>query len=137
MIVGLGAAALQGGVIATDDLDIWVEALGRPEFKAAVEAAGGIYIPPIELRPPTIFGPGLDGIDLVIHMSGLGSFADEYQYMRKVPLENILVPVLSVQRIILSKRSANRPKDRAVLPILEELARTIDEMESDPRKDIN
>ena len=32
MIVGLAAVALQGGVIATDDLDLWVETLGHPDF---------------------------------------------------------------------------------------------------------
>jgi len=129
MIVGMAGAALQGAGLVTVDIDLWVEDLFDPGFRRAVEAVGGTYIPPVNLFPPRLGNPPLDTFDLVMHMSGLGRFADEYRYVRWIRIEQIEVPVLAVERIIVSKRVANRDKDRAVLPILEELARTLRALE--------
>jgi hypothetical protein len=124
MMVGMAAVALQGGSMVTDDIDLWVENLADPAFQAAAQSVGGIYIPPINLAPPLVSGRGLDGIDLVLSMSGLGKFDEEYQYVCWMDLESVMTPVLAVERIIISKRAANRPKDQIVLPILEDLVRT-------------
>lgn len=67
----------------------------------------------------------MDFIDLVTHMTGLGPFEREYEHVRRMELQGERVPVLALNRIIVSKRAADRPKDRAVLPILEDLARTV------------
>jgi hypothetical protein len=129
MVVGMAAVALQGGNVVTDDIDLWVENPADPEFHAAVRAAGGVYIAPAEPRPPALSGPGLDQFDLVVVMSGLGTFDEEYRRVRWVAADDLRIPVLSVERIVASKRAANRPKDRAVLPIIEDLARTLETIE--------
>ncbi len=126
MIVGMGAVALQGGVVVTDDLDLWFESPGSPDFLAAVKAAGGIYIPPSIQMPPTITGRGLESLDIVMHMSGLGKFDEEYTKTLWAPLGKLKVPLLPLKRIIVSKRAAKRPKDLVILPILDDLARTLD-----------
>jgi len=43
----------------------------------------------------------------------------------QIPLGNVEVPVLPLSRIIASKRATNRPKDRAILPVLEDALRVI------------
>jgi hypothetical protein len=126
MIVGMAAVALQGGNIVTDDIDLWVENLADPGFHNAARALGGVYIAPTHQMPPMVSGRGLDQIDLVVAMSGLGTFEQEYRFVRWIALKGSLnVPVLSIERIVVSKRAANRPKDRAVLPIVEDLARAL------------
>ena len=52
-------------------------------------------------------------------MSGLDGFEAEYARSRLLDVDGISVRVLPLERIIHSKRAANRPKDRAALPALE------------------
>jgi len=47
-------------------------------------------------------------------MSGLGSFAAEYAFVKFETLDGVPVPVLALRRIAESKRAAGRPKDRAL-----------------------
>lgn len=58
-------------------------------------------------------------------MHGLGSFDREKAHAIRIRLGDVEVPVLSLERIIASKRATNRPKDRAILPALEDALRTI------------
>jgi hypothetical protein len=44
----------------------------------------------------------------------------------RVPLGSVEIPVLLLDRIIVSKRATNRPKDRAILPVLEDALRVIE-----------
>jgi hypothetical protein len=70
-------------------------------------------------------GPGAGLFDLVVHMHGLGSFAEEARNVIRVRTPGLVLPVLRLDRIIASKKSLNRRKDRAVLPALEEAWRTL------------
>jgi hypothetical protein len=107
LVVGLSAAALQGAPVVTRDVDLWVRDLGdeKPKFART---------------------PG-DIFKLVASMHGLNSFAAEYRHSREIDVGTTTVRVLPLDRIIASKRAANRPKDRAVLPVLEDVLRTIKE----------
>jgi hypothetical protein len=122
MLVGMSAALLQGARGATDDLDLWFENLSDPRIAQAAERAGGIYISgTFGLRPPQIGGDALgDRFDVVTHLDGLGSFADEWKNTRVVDLEGLAIRALLLSRIALSKRTAGRPKDLAQIPALEE-----------------
>jgi hypothetical protein len=42
-----------------------------------------------------------------------------------VVLDGVRVKVLPLERIIVSKKAINRPKDRAILPVLEDAAKAI------------
>ncbi len=53
-------------------------------------------------------------------MHGLRTFAEEWLNCIEVPLGPHQLKVLRVDRVLASKRAANRPKDRLVLPVLED-----------------
>lgn len=57
MVVGMSAALLQGARGATEDIDIRFEDIDDPALRAAVLAAGGIWISgSLGLEPPRIGG---------------------------------------------------------------------------------
>jgi hypothetical protein len=83
MLVGLGAAVLQGADAVTKDLDLWFRSLGDPGLAEAAQKVGA-------------------------------AFAIEF-----VLVPGLVLKVLPIDRVLASKRAANRPKDRAVVPALE------------------
>jgi hypothetical protein len=125
LVVGLAAAALQGAPAVTQDIDLWFRDLGDPRLGKALRRAGAIYIPPSANQPPLLAGAGAALFDIVTHMHGLRSYAVEARRALRVPLGGVLVPVLPLARIIASKRATDRPKDRAILPALEDALRAI------------
>lgn len=120
MIVGLSAASLQGANTTTVDIDLWFENTSDPKIRDAAEAAGGMWVSGFGMMPTQLGGPLGDRFDVVTHMSGLGRFDEEYKMARPITVEGVAVSLLPLDRILLSKRTANRPKDQAVIPALEE-----------------
>lgn len=120
MVVGLTAAVLQGAHVVTQDIDLWVKDLGSSSFKQALQDVGAFYIPPsLHAQTPPMLGPERYSlINLVISMSGLGTFEEESKHIKQIDVDGLILPVLSLDRVITSKEAANRAKDRAVLPIL-------------------
>ena len=125
MVVGLSAAALQGAPVVTQDVDLWFEDLGDPRLTKALRAVGAAYAPPYGLNPPMLAGTGSEPFDLVLSMSGLGRFAEEVKHAREIRMGRLRLKVLSLDRILVSKTAANRPKDRLVLPVLRNAIRTL------------
>lgn len=123
MVVGLAAAALQGAPAVTQDIDLWFKDLADPGIRQALEAVGGIYVPPTGATPPLFAGKGVALFDIVVRMDGLRSFDQERRHASVVRVGRTRVPVLSLARIIASKKAANRPKDRLILPVLEDALR--------------
>ena len=121
LIVGLSAAALQGAPVVTEDVDLWIGRLDDPSFVAALRDVGGAYIAPTSYTPPMLAGEGLELFDLVLSMSGLSSFDDEWAGAIDVMVGDVATRVLPLTRILASKRAANRPKDRLVIPVLEDV----------------
>jgi hypothetical protein len=121
MIVGLSAAALQGAPVVTQDVDLWFEDLTDPRIGEALREVGAAYIAPSHLNPPMFAGGGVELFDIVLTMHGLGPFAEEVRNCLEVSLGSQKLKVLRVDRILASKRAANRPKDRLVIPVLEDL----------------
>ena len=120
IIVGMSAALLQGVPAVTQDIDLWIKDLGSESFLSAIKKAGAIYIPPglVDLIPPLLVGRDLRGLDLVTNCQGLNDFDLELKNAIKIRIRDIEVNVLPLERIILSKETAGRDKDLAVLPIL-------------------
>ena len=87
----------------------------------AAQRAGGVWIPGhFGMQPPAVGGDGLaERFDVVMTMSGLSDFAAEYAQALELELDGVPVRVLPLERIIHSKKSAGRVKDKAVLPALE------------------
>ena len=119
LIVGMGAALIEGAPGTTQDIDLWFERLDATELREAARRAGGFYTSGLGLQPPAVGGEGLDRVDLVLTASGLESFEQEFARAREYDLDGVRVRVLPLERIIVNKRAAKRPKDSAQLPMLE------------------
>jgi hypothetical protein len=118
MLVGLGAAVVQGADAVTKDLDLWFRSISDPGLAEVAQKIGAAFI--WRNNPPLFSGPGLDDIDVVIQCDGLLDFDSEYTSALDVALvPGLIVKVLPIDRVLASKRAADRPKDRAVLPALE------------------
>jgi hypothetical protein len=116
LLVGMSAALLQGARGATEDLDLWFEDLSDPGIGEAARRAGGFWVTRAE---PPLLGGMSDRFDVVVSMSGLPDFASEYEGAAALTLEGVPLKVLPLERIVVSKRAANRPKDRVVIGALE------------------
>ena len=123
LVVGLAAAALQGAPAVTQDVDLWFRDLSDPRLTGALQRIGASYIPPSHSTPPLLAGAGTDLFDIVIHMHGLETFDEEIRRAAIVKVGGIPVPVLPLERIIVSKRATGRPKDLSILPALEDALR--------------
>jgi hypothetical protein len=118
ILLGMGAALLEGAPVATQDLDIWFAAIDDDVRQAAVDA-GGFWISGFGAQPPAFGGNGLDRIDVVLTAHGLDPFEQEYARSIVRDVEGAELHVLPLERIIASKRTTRRDKDLAQLPILE------------------
>jgi hypothetical protein len=125
LVVGLAAAALQGAPAVTQDIDLWFRDLSDPALQRALRRAGASYIPPSPRNPPLLAGGDASLFDVVVRMNGLGSFAQEARRALRVTVGAVEVRVLPLARIIASKKATDRPKDRAILPALEDALRVL------------
>jgi len=125
MIVGLAGAALQGAPVVTQDIDLWFRDLSDPGIRRALKKVGAAFVPQVELNPPMFAGQGVNLFDIVVHMHGLKSFGEEIENTVTIPIGNLEVKVLKLERIIASKKATNRRKDRLVLPVLRDSLRVI------------
>jgi hypothetical protein len=120
MVVGLTSAALQGANTTTVDIDLWFARIGDLQIAEAARAAGGSLVSGFGLMPAALAGPLGDRFDVVLTMSGLGTFDEEWGNTKAIRVEGIPLRILKLDRVLASKRAADRPKDRAVIPALEE-----------------
>jgi hypothetical protein len=118
MIVGVSAAVLMGADTVTQDIDLWFRSTSHPGVDEAARKVGAVFV--WRNNPPLFSGPGLDSIDVVSRCDGLLDFDSEYANAIEVSLApGLTVKVLPLERVLVSKKAANRPKDRAVIPSLE------------------
>lgn len=125
MLVGLSAATIQGAPVVTQDVDIWFRDLSDQNILRALKKVKGVYVPPFGHNEPTFAGEAVKLFDIVLNMSGLGTFDQEFKHTIVLKLGRAKVPVLNLERIIKSKRAANRQKDRLVLPVLEDALKVV------------
>ena len=120
------AAIEQGAPLMTVDYDFWVRLPERKYIRllTIVQRQSGT------IRARTLYELR-DGtqVNAIFQPDGLRSFAAEWKASRWGELENVSVKVLPLQRVIASKRAANREKDLAVLPILERTLRLAKRLE--------
>lgn len=119
LIVGMSAALIEGAPGTTQDLDLWFGRIDGEQLNEAARRAGGLYTSGFGLQPPALGGEGLDRVDIVLTASGLDSFDREFIGAREYDLDGVRVKVLPLDRVIVSKRAAKRPKDTAQIPMLE------------------
>ena len=134
MIVGLAAAALQGVPAVTQDIDLWFKDLSDPRIGEALKHVGGIYVPPTLSTPPMFAGKAVALFDIVLTMHGLRSFDHELKGAVSIRVGRMTLKVLSLERIIASKKATNRQKDRLVLPVLKDTLTAIKRRAAPRRK---
>ena len=125
MVVGLSAAALQGAPVVTEDVDLWFENLNDPKLTPALIEVGAAYISPFGHNPPMLSGAGSEPFDIALRMNGLDDFADEWKRAVKIKVGKLWLKVLPLERILVSKQAANRPKDQRVIPVLQNTLNTL------------
>jgi hypothetical protein len=125
LVVDLAAAALQGAPAVTQDIDLWFRDLSDPGLRRALRRVGATYVPPSLQNPPLLAGGDAGLFDVVVKMHGLGSFAQEARRALRIPIGAVEVRVLPLARIVASKKATGRPKDRAILPALEDALRVL------------
>lgn len=119
LIVGMGAALIEGAPGTTQDLDLWFGRIDVERLREAARRAGGVYTTGTGVQPPALGGEGLDRLDVVLTASGLDSFEQELKRAHEYEIDGVLVKVLPLERVIVSKRAAKRAKDSAQIPMLE------------------
>lgn len=116
LMVGMAAANLQGADKGTRDIDLWFKSTSDGGLDAAARSVGGVFV--WRANPPTLSGRALERVDVVNKCHGLRSFDEEYEEALDVEIEGFVVKMLPLERIIVNKTAADRPKDRAALPSL-------------------
>jgi len=129
------AAIEQGAPLMTVDYDLWFDLPERQYVRLVglAQRQGGT------IRARTVYELS-DGtqVNAIFQPDGLRSFATEWRISRWGKLESVRVKILPLQRVIASKRAANRDKDRAILPILERTLRLTKRLKKrpSPRKNL-
>jgi predicted nucleotidyltransferase len=133
VVVGATSAVLHGAPVVTQDLDLCyrrapdnVRRIARalepfhPKLRGLPDGLPDTVDEAI-LRLGTNFTLDLSGesLDLLAEMSGIGGFEQVIGDAQEMDLAGIRVRVLSLERLIESKKAAGRPKDLAILPVLE------------------
>ena len=115
ILIGAMAAIQQGAPLLTVDYDFWVRLPERQYVRllSIVGQQGGT------IRARTVYELS-DGtqVNVIFKPDGLRSFDREWKGALWRELDQVAVRVLPLNRVIASKRAANRDKDLAVLPIL-------------------
>ena len=119
LVIGMGAALIEGADGATQDLDIWVESVTDPRLPEVARDAGGFWVAGFGMQPPAFGGAGLDRIDVVLTAHGLDEFGAEWERAHIYQIDGVTLRVLPLERVIVSKRATGRAKDLAQLPTLE------------------
>jgi hypothetical protein len=129
LIVGAFAVAAHGLPRATGDMDLWVRP--TPENSVRVMEALRLFGAPLNrvterdfATPGVVFQIGVAPrrIDILTCIAGV-TFDDAWASRLRVEVEDVPVNVLSKEHLLVNKRIAGRPKDRADVRALERRSR--------------
>lgn len=129
ILIGNAAAALQGAPVTTIDIDFLFRKTpaGLRKLKAVARDLGAVilrpYYPVSGLYRIARDEDGLQ-LDFMTVIDGVRSFEGLRKRAKTIRLGSARLQVASLSDIIRSKRAAGRPRDLAVLDVLE---RTLDE----------
>lgn len=128
ILIGCAAAAIDGAPVTTEDFDfMWRPTRANYLKLRAVARSLGATLSQPEYPASKFYridnpSEGLQ-VDLLAHADGIRSFESLRSRATRVPFGSGHILVASLDDVIRSKRAADRPKDRAVLPVLEETQR--------------
>jgi len=124
ILIGNAAAALQGAPVTTLDFDFLFRATpgNVRKLKALADRLGATILRPFypasSLYRAVNEDIGLQ-VDFMTAIHGVRSFASLRARARRLELGGSTLLVAALDDIIRSKRAAGRPRDAAVLPVLE------------------
>jgi hypothetical protein len=108
VLIGMSAAIVQGVMGMTLDVDLWIDLPARQYLRLQnlARQQGGV------MGAPTVAYLA-DGtpVNFVFEVHGLGPFAREFRYAKKLSFQGHATPVLDLARILKSKESIRRDKD--------------------------
>jgi predicted nucleotidyltransferase len=129
ILIGNAAAALQGAPVTTLDIDFLFRKTpaNTAKLKALAKELGAVILRPYHpvsgLYRVVRDEDGLQ-LDFMTVIDGIRSFEGLRKRARTIRIGNAQLAVADLSDIIRSKRAAGRPRDRAVLEVLE---RTLNE----------
>ena len=129
ILIGNAAAAVQGAPVTTLDVDFLFRKNPRNlvKLKRVAKALGAVilrpYYPASDLFRLVRDDDGLQ-VDFMAAIHGVRSFESLRSRAWRLELDGSAILVADLADVVRSKRAAGRPRDRAVLEILE---RTLDE----------
>lgn len=124
VLIGNAAAALQGAPVTTVDFDFLFRKTTRnmEKLKALATALGAVvlrpYYPASELYRVVRDDDGLQ-VDFMTTIHGIRSFAGLRDRAETIEIDGVAFRVAALDDIIRSKRAARRPRDLAVIEVLE------------------
>ena len=118
LLVGAYAMGVHGYPRATGDIDIWVEPSAE-NSERVYRSMASFGAPLHEIDEATFATPGIvfqigvapRRIDIITAISGV-EFDDAYQQRQIVEIEDLSIPILSLDDLIKNKRATGRDKDR-------------------------
>ena len=123
VVIGNSASMLNGAPVTTQDVDLLIRDTKANRRKLAIfaeEIGGSSPRPVFELSNVESIEGGL-AVPVEIHFDRIAgglTFASVRSRAQSVPVGDERLAVAALADVIRSKQAANRPKDRAVLPIL-------------------
>ena len=124
VLVGNAAAALHGSPVTTTDFDFMFRdtPLNRRKLKRVATSLGAtIFRPfyPVSSLYRVIHDDAGLQLDFTPRLDGIRSLASLRSRAVRLEIGGASLLVADLEDVIRSKRAANRPRDRAVLPVLE------------------
>jgi hypothetical protein len=123
VVIGNSASMLNGAPVTTQDIDLLIRdtKLNRRKLARFAEEIGGASPRPVSELSNVEFIEGDLAVPVEIHfdrISGGLTFSSVRSRAQLVTVGDEELAVAALADVIRSKEAANRPKDRAVLPIL-------------------
>jgi len=138
VLIGNAAAALQGAPVTTVDFDFMFRKTPRnlAKMKAVATALGAVILRPYYPASDMYRLVRDDGlqIDFMAAIHGIRSFEGLRDRAERIEIEGVPIRVAPLRDIIRSKKSAKRPRDQAVLDILEKALEEAESQTKTPRR---
>ena len=115
----MSAAILHGVPATTLDTDIWIDAPER-QYMRLINLS--LNLGAIMVRQTIVALTDGSLVNFCYRLHGTASFRTEYARASRKKWNGIEIRLLPLERIIRSKTAADRDKDRAVLPLLRDIA---------------
>jgi predicted nucleotidyltransferase len=139
VLIGNSGAAIQGAPVTTLDIDFFIRKTPAniTKLKRLAKSLGAVILTPF-YPVSGLFRLARDEealqLDFMTSIHGVRSFNTVRSRATAVDIEGETLLVAALADIIASKRAAGRPRDRAVLDVLEATLKQT-EQEAQPRRD--